>query len=81
MNEATKQQPPPTGQGHRVLDRVLADLRIRSEQGRQKYGTELRTNNGRDPLTDAYQEALDLVQYLAQAIMEREAAAQRRGEN
>jgi hypothetical protein len=29
------------------------------------------TNNGRDSLMDAYQEALDLVMYLRQAIEER----------
>lgn len=39
--------------------------------GRQKYGTPLTADNGRDPLVDAYQEALDLVVYLRQAIEER----------
>jgi hypothetical protein len=39
--------------------------------GIAKYGTPLQTFNGRDPLIDAYQEALDLAVYLKQAIMER----------
>lgn len=33
----------------------------------------LQAHNGRDPLVDAYQEALDLVVYLRQAIEERRA--------
>ena len=43
------------------------------ELGLERYGTKLQTFNGRDALWDAYQEALDLVMYLRQAIMEREA--------
>ena len=56
-----------------VLDAVLADLKERADVGRQKYGTLLETNKGRDALMDAYQEALDLVMYLKQTLMEREA--------
>jgi hypothetical protein len=37
-----------------------------------KYGTPLQTNNGRDALMDAYQEACDMVMYLRQAIAERD---------
>lgn len=36
-----------------------------------KYGTPLQANNGRNPLIDAYQEALDLCVYLRQEIEER----------
>lgn len=32
----------------------------RDAMGRAKYGTPLRVNNGREPLVDALQEALDL---------------------
>jgi len=46
------------------------DLRARAEAGKAKYGTYLRTFNGRYALMDAYQEALDLVMYLVQANLE-----------
>ena len=36
-----------------------------------EHGTPLQAHNGRDPLVDAYQEALDLAVYLRQAIEER----------
>ena len=55
-----------------VMDAVMADLQKRRLEGIRKYGGELMTHNGRDALIDAYQEALDLVMYLRQAIMERE---------
>lgn len=38
--------------------------------GREKYGTELMTHNGRDPVEDARQELGDLLMYIAQAKME-----------
>lgn len=55
-----------------VTDQVIADLNERREYGTSIYGTELMTHNGRPALFDAYQEALDLVLYLRQAIMELE---------
>jgi hypothetical protein len=72
MLDSVTPQPPPQGTGSIVLPRVLADLEARAVAGERKYGTRLRTYNGRDALIDAYQEALDLVMYLAQAIIERE---------
>jgi hypothetical protein len=50
---------------------VIADMQARDAEGRRKYGTPLQPFNGRDALVDAYQEALDLVVYLRQAIEER----------
>lgn len=44
----------------------------RKEIGRERYGTVLQPFNGRDALRDAYEEALDLCQYLKQALVERE---------
>lgn len=49
---------------------LIAELRERSAAGVKKYGTVLRTNNGRDALLDALQEAFDLVCYLKQAHLE-----------
>lgn len=55
-----------------VWDLVLADIKERDSVGEKKYGTRLQPFNGRISLKDAYQEALDLVVYLRQAIYEQE---------
>jgi len=60
-----------------IWDLVIADMRERDAEGRRKYGTRLQAGNGRDPLVDAYQEALDLAVYLRQAIEERRLAQTR----
>jgi hypothetical protein len=66
-------QPPPTPNGQpAVWDLVIADMRERDQVGRERYSTPLQPFNGRDALVDAYQEALDLVVYLRQAIAERD---------
>jgi hypothetical protein len=49
---------------------LLADMQRRDDFGRQKYHTPLQPFNGRNPIMDAYQEALDLVAYTKQAVME-----------
>lgn len=54
-----------------IWELVVADMHERDHVGRQRYGTPLQANNGRDVLIDAYQEALDLAVYLRQAIEER----------
>ena len=69
INEA--QPAPQENESIPVWDLVIADMRERDRVGRQRYGTPLQANNGRDALVDAYQEALDLVVYLRQAIEER----------
>lgn len=55
-----------------VLSEVIKDFCARDAVGQKKYGTSLQTFNGRDSLNDAMQEAMDLVMYLKQAIMERD---------
>lgn len=55
-----------------VWNLVVHDMTQRNKMGQAKYGVPLQPFNGRDPLWDAYQEALDLVVYLRQAIFERE---------
>lgn len=55
-----------------IQDLVIADIEKRKEVGLRKYGTLLQAGNGRDALQDAYEEALDLCQYLRQEIQERE---------
>ncbi len=54
-----------------IADLVCVDIRYRKEAGTKKYGVPLQPHNGRDALQDAYEEALDLCQYLKQAIIER----------
>ena len=51
---------------------VVNDMLNRDEFGRSKYGTQIQPHNGRDFLTDAYQEALDLCVYLRGALYERD---------
>ena len=66
-------EPPPKENNHPpVWDLVLADIKERDQVGTSKYGIRLQPFNGRDVLKDAYQEALDLVVYLRQAIYERD---------
>jgi len=71
-NASIYQPDPKRNGGEIVINVVVADLQERAETGKEKYGWYLETHNGRDALWDAYQEALDLVMYLRQAILERE---------
>lgn len=71
MSVNTEQPAPTTNDSAAIWDLVIADMRERDHVGRQRYRTPLQANNGRDALVDAYQEALDLVVYLRQAIEER----------
>lgn len=66
-----KDQPPPSPSRGDIWLRVIQDMEDRRQLGIERYGTPLQANNGRDALVDAYQEALDLVVYLRQAIIER----------
>lgn len=71
MNKASILQPKPSHNGVSITDQVIEDLNSRREFGIKKYGGELTTNNNRDSLWDAYQEALDLCLYLRQELLER----------
>ena len=66
----TQPNPTHTAASVPVAEHVIADLRRRTAQGVKTYGVPLSTHNGRSALQDAYEEALDLAQYLKQAIME-----------
>lgn len=64
-------EPPPVpNAGVPVWNLVIKDMGERDQLGRERYGTPLQTNNGRDHLVDAYQEGLDLVVYLRAKIEE-----------
>lgn len=75
LREREGDQPLPTTatNSENVSEAVKRDLDARIALGIQRYGKPLQTFNGRDALRDAYEEALDLVHYLKQAIMERDA--------
>ena len=65
-------QPEPIRNEERpVWELVVEDMKQRDHVGALKYGMRLTAHNGRDPLVDAYQEALDLAVYLRQEIEER----------
>lgn len=70
QRSANAPEPPPARGRLDVWPLVIADMKERNEVGTRKYGTPLQTHNGRNALVDAYQEALDLVVYLRQAIEE-----------
>jgi hypothetical protein len=64
-----------TTQGHpeRIVDMVKNDLEARVELGIVKYGGPLTKGsrlNDKSPLRNAYEELLDLVQYLRQQLEE-----------
>lgn len=62
---------PVPGDGPAIWDLVMADMAERDAMGTRKYGQRLVAFDGRDPLVDAYQEALDLAVYLRKAIAQR----------
>lgn len=55
-----------------IQDEVKEYIDRRKEHGIKTYGTALQAFNGRDALRDAYEEAIDLVMYLAQMLVERD---------
>lgn len=69
----TDQPLPTSGSGPIVHELVIEDLKERLAFGVRKYNEPLRAFNGRDALRDAYEEALDGVTYLKQAVIEVEA--------
>lgn len=69
----TDQPLPTSGSGPVVHELVIEDLKERLAFGVRKYNEPLRAFNGRDALKDAYDEALDGITYLKQAVIEIEA--------
>lgn len=66
----TDQQLPVPNQSRPIADLVCEDLQKRKEHGTRKYGTPLQAHNGRSASRDAYEESLDLTQYLKQKAIE-----------
>lgn len=63
-------QPLPSGKGKEITPLVIADIQARTEVGFKKYGERLKAFNGRNALVDAYEEVLDLAQYIRQVLEE-----------
>lgn len=58
------------------VEQIVVDLEARATAGRMKYGQHLFPFNGRCMVVDAYQEALDLLQYAKGKQIEAEDAEQ-----
>lgn len=57
-----------------IYRQVMKDVEARAEVGKKTYGRYLMPDtNGRDPVQDAYEEALDMAKYLKQTGHERRA--------
>lgn len=66
-------EPPPVANEKPIIHKlVMDDVQSRLNFGTKKYGTGLQPFNGRDSLKDAYEEALDLCNYLRQCMYERD---------
>lgn len=63
-------QPSPAGTGVEIAPLYLYRVLEKARRGNAKYGTTLRASNGRRPLWDAVDEAIDKGQYLMQAAIE-----------
>lgn len=72
LKEAATEQAAPNPGRVAVLPYVHAAIDARAKMGEQRYGTLLKTGNGRDALMDALQESLDAPFYIMQALLERE---------
>lgn len=55
-----------------IADLVIKDIKDRKKVGIEHYGMPLQPFNGRDALQDAYEELLDLAQYIKQVLVEQE---------
>jgi hypothetical protein len=79
---AAKSQPMPTGDGIDVAasaarklralghEDIANDIEARIRLGEKKYGTRLKSNNGRNAYLDLYQEILDGINYSEQLVIE-----------
>lgn len=56
----------------KVTDQLIEFIQARSEWGQQLYGQGMNPFDGRDSITDALEEVLDLAQYLMKWKQERD---------
>lgn len=74
VSSAVANEPDPVAEGDSkiVVEALVEALLERAEQGKETYGTYLRTHNGRNSLVDAFQEILDFTLYMTQFFLEQE---------
>ncbi len=70
MSLSTHEKPPVANGQAPVAELVIKDMQERASFGRKKYGTFLQPFNGRNSMIDAYQEVMDLIVYIRQALEE-----------
>ncbi len=70
MGFVKEQAPPIKNDKPAIWDLVIADMVHRDRVGRERYGTPLQVNNGRDALRDLFEELLDAVVYCRQLTEE-----------
>ena len=68
-----QQNPPLPNNSQPIWEQVIQDMKSRDELGRLRYGVPLQSFNTRNAIQDAFEEALDLVVYLKQYSIERDA--------
>lgn len=71
VRDPERDQPAPKPGRLPVQEIMILAIQERRAYGKRKYGRILETDNGRDALKDAWEEALDLFTYLTQARLER----------
>lgn len=71
VRDPERDQPLPQPGKIPVQEVMIGAIRERREHGKRKYGRVLETDNGRDALKDAWEEAIDLFTYLTQMRLER----------
>jgi hypothetical protein len=70
---ASTPEPPPKHNDHRpVYESLVEAIHERARFGLEKHGTHLKPHNGRNAMTDALQESLDMNFYLMQKVVELE---------
>lgn len=72
QRDPSRDQQAPVPKGTDVQQALIRALRERREHGIRKYGQPLMTEDGRDTLRDAWEEALDLACYLTKALLQRD---------
>jgi hypothetical protein len=70
LSDLSRQKFPPGSIQEKTQLKLMDDIKLRDRTGYHKYGTRLQPFNGRDALKDAYEEHLDSLVYMRQALFE-----------
>lgn len=72
ISDYTRAQPMPRGSGEPVVPKLIELIEARRRKGIATYGTELKTDNGRNSPQDLVEELVDAAVYGMQWLTERE---------